>query len=929
MRHPPHSPTQDRRVWPARWLPMMAAILISSGCHRDQAFYRLQADQEANCLVDAKAAAVGIDSTPLRIDIDPQSRMFDPNPADCEPMPPDDPTSHRLMQCVDCKKGSRCWRCLPKTGLVENPNWQRYLPADAEGKVLLDLEAAVEMALLQSPRYQSELEELYLSALDVSFERFRFDAQFFGGSSIFFTADGQDRSGTGNPSSLLEVNPLDDANRLRVERLTATGGELVVGLANSLIWQFAGPDDYTSHTLLDFSIVQPLLRSGGRLRVLERLTISERALLAGVRQMERYRRGFYLNIVTGRSPGSGPSRRGGFFGGSGLEGFSGVGAGGFGSVGSNAFGGTGGGTGVTGGAGAASAGGYLGLLQTAQEIRNQRANVVALNDSAHQLQASYEAGRIDRFQVDLTQQALYNAQSRLLGSEASYQSTLDGFKIDLGLPPSLEIKITDTMLDRMNLLDPKLVEVQQQVTSLLDTLRPLRRMDAREQQPPAPANRLANDGPEDSNLPPNGASNSSAIDRAELPPLLEKLAGLQQKVDARLAEARDDFQALQEALPDRRGNLRRLAKRPEALDAQLDMTAFSARQLDERTERRQMELRALEVKLKKNLDQVGQLSSDQEDSLGTLIDALDELSGNLLELSLTQAGIRLDMITITPVELNSMQALAIASAYRRDWMNARASLVDVWRLIYFNANNLLSGMDIVFSGDLGNVGDNPFQLRDTNGRLRVGLEFDSPMTRLAERNVYRQSLIEYQQARRSYYQFRDGVSRNLRNTLRQIRLNEVNLELRRAAVQVAISQVELTRLRLSEPPKLGETSQFGNTTARDLVQSLGDLLNVQNDLLSVWVNSQMQQLNLEFDLGIMELDPHGLRLASNIPPETYLAGLPAGGTAWCGPTLPQPPGTLELEVPDRQSETEGLTAEPVEPESGPEGIETLPLPEVR
>ena len=45
--------------------------------------------------------------------------------------------------------------------------------------------------------------------------------------------------------------------------------------------------------------------------------------------MDQYRRGFYLNVVTGRDPGQGPSRRGGVFGGSGLEGFSGVGVGGF------------------------------------------------------------------------------------------------------------------------------------------------------------------------------------------------------------------------------------------------------------------------------------------------------------------------------------------------------------------------------------------------------------------------------------------------------------------------------------------------------------------------------------------------------------------------------------------------------------------------
>ena len=116
--------------------------------------------------------------------------MFDPNNPDCPPMPPDDPVSHQLMHCVDCKPGSPCWKHMGKTPFTDNPTWQDYLPRDAEGNVVLDLTGAVQLALLESPNYQEQLETLYLSGLDVTFERFRFDTQFFGGSSIFFTADG-------------------------------------------------------------------------------------------------------------------------------------------------------------------------------------------------------------------------------------------------------------------------------------------------------------------------------------------------------------------------------------------------------------------------------------------------------------------------------------------------------------------------------------------------------------------------------------------------------------------------------------------------------------------------------------------------------------------------------------------------------------------
>jgi len=865
---------------------LIVAMLLANGCSKP--FYRKQADADAYCLTDQKAAVVGSDPLEFRIEVDPRSRMYDPNNPDVEPQPPDDPASHRYMECVDCKKGSKCWKCLPRTSYVDNPNWQEYLPRDGSGRVLLDLRNAVEVALRDSPEYQSQLEDLYLSALDVSFERFRFDTQFFGGSSVLYTTAGRDVGSRGfqpaSSSSLFVVAPSNPNNRLRAERLTATGGELVTGVANSLVWQFAGPNDYTSTTLMDFSLVQPLLRFGGRTRVLERLTISERSLLANVRQMERYRRGFYLNIATGRDSGGGPSRRGGFFGGSGLEGFAGVGGGGFGNVGNFGFGGgfggfgfnQGVGGGFTGGAGAAGAGGFMGLLQNQQTIRNQRSNVSSLRDSYEQLQASYDAGRIDLFQVDLARQALYNAQSQLLTAEAGYETTLDNFKVTLGLPPELDVRIQDPMLERFNLLDPQLERVQERVTDALVGLRELRQRVQDEANP----------------LDPKSPEFEQRFAR-----WLDECMALESLANERLDAVEADMKAVEAALPMRREYLKDLAGREEVQQAQIDPRLFSVEELDRRVAKRREEYEMLKKNLAAiwgELDKLEQEGAvDTETLLPVVIDSMADLSGRLLELSLVQAAARLDAIAFPPVELTDEEALLIASAYRRDWQNARAALVDSWRLIYFNANALLSDLNFLFSGDIGNVGDNPFRIRDTTGRLRVGLQWDPPMTRLAERNIYRQSLIEYQQARRSYYQFRDRVSQSLRANLRQTRLNEINFELRRAAVLVAISQVDLTQLRLSQPPQVGVETQFGDTTARDLVQSLSDLLNVQNDFLSVWVNYEVQRQALDFDLGIMELDAAGVRREHEAPLTAYIAGAEAIRAQLCSssdiiPTLATP-----------------------------------------
>ncbi len=161
-----------------------------------------------------------------------------------------------------------------------------------------------------------------------------------------------------------------------------------------------------------------------------------------------------------------------------------------------------------------------------------------------------------------------------------------------------------------------------------------------------------------------------------------------------------------------------------------------------------------------------------------------------------------------------------------------------------------------------------------------------PLTRLAERNTYREAQIIYQQARRAYYRFGDGVMASLRDIIRRLRVNEMNFELRRAGVEVAISQVELTRLRLQEPPKPTEQSSFGATTARDLVSALNDLLNVQNDFLAVYVSQEVLRRLLDLDMGTLQLDANGMWM----DPQPVTAGTPSLETL--------PPPVEELPAPE-------------------------------
>jgi hypothetical protein len=260
-------------------------------------------------------------------------------------------------------------------------------------------------------------------------------------------------------------------------------------------------------------------------------------------------------------------------------------------------------------------------------------------------------------------------------------------------------------------------------------------------------------------------------------------------------------------------------------------------------------------------------------------------------------------VALAQVDLHPDAGVEIARVNRLDWMNARAALVDSWRLIQFNADALKSGLDVVFSGDISNSPDHAFRLDPATGRVRVGLAFDAPLTRLAERNSYRQALIEYQQARRSYYRYEDSVVRSLREILRTIDANQANFEIRRNAVRVADLQIELNDAIRRTLDATGQPA--GPTAARDAVSALTDLLNAQNDFLSVWISYEVLRRALDFDLGTLRLDADGVWMDPGpITPQQGYPGIRDGGDGWPGKmVLPEVPPELTgtpVPAPERQ-----------------------------
>lgn len=862
---------------------LLAGIGLLSGCNR--AYYRNQADEETYAIIDQKAACTN-DGSVQRLPVDPRSRMFDPFNPDRPPMPEDDPIAHHYMEIIDKKKHYPLWDVNGRTNTAENPVWWQYLPLDERGVMVLDAETAVQLALLHNPTYQSEVETLYLSAIDVSSERFLFDTQFFAGSSIDWSTTGPKRPGNaGESRSNLAVGPFSRGRRpMAIQKRFATGADLVIGMANTITWQLSGPDTQTASTLLDFSFVQPLLKAGGRDVVLERLTLAERTLLYNVRAFERYKRGFYCQVMIGRNAEAGPTRRGGLFGGAGLEGFTGLG-GGFGRVGNT----TGAGTGFAATANVPRAGGFFGLLQNQLEIRNAEENIARLRDNLLRFEdtlreqlttvpATQDTIPSQQLQVAQARQALISAQANLLQTRANYEQSLDTFKVLLGLPPYICTEIRDPFLSQFELISNSLKQRRDDVARVRDAIG----------QNNSQLLALSKTGRDDATgesyreikMSPDVVAEIRGIDGK-----IDQIIDLRRKIlDNDIPEIASDITKLAKVKDQRKQQLAAMKKRyyeeREMICAllptgTLDPGLFDTTELDTLPETLDADLKRLTKKIEGYREKVDELDKQVDlliqENLGTprqtfaeirdraILRGQDILAGfaeDVLALQVLQARARTEAVILPEVNLSARDAVEIARYNRVDWANTRAGLVDSWRAIEIVADDLESSLDVVFSGDVVNVNDNPLSLRGNAGRLRAGLQWDAPITRLQERNRYRQALIEYQQAKRSYYQFEDGIWNTLRTELRGIHQNQLNFELQRYAVRMAASQITLTEDIRQIREALSQAS--GPTAARDSVSALSDLLNAQNTFQGVWVFYELLRRNLDMDLGTMQLDAGGM-----------------------------------------------------------------------
>jgi hypothetical protein len=282
-----------------------------------------------------------------------------------------------------------------------------------ETKQTLTLPEALRIAVENSREYQLRKENLYLSALALSGERFAYVPQFFARTDVIASR---------NPGEDPSVNI---GTELGVAQALKSGGQVGINLMNDILRFYTGGRRDSALSTIALSLSQPLLRGAGARVAAENLTQAERDVIYDIRSFSYYQDGF-LSV-----------------------------------------GGAGGGGG--GGAPAGIVRRYLELMKQQDTVKNQYNNFlsrVALRERAEALAVD----RLAPFQADQAVQEELTARNTYILEVERYRTALDEFKITLGLPPGYDIRLDETVLaelEAVGLLPVPLAE-EQSITLALE-----------------------------------------------------------------------------------------------------------------------------------------------------------------------------------------------------------------------------------------------------------------------------------------------------------------------------------------------------------------------------------------------------------------------------------------------------------------------------
>ena len=767
---------------------------LTAGCSRS--WHRQRADERAYQLIESREIDPLWRIPSRTVEARPESRMADLNCADCGPKPLDDEAASQFTRQPNAVENGPYYDAIPTDPELDKRHWVQHLPRNEDGKVLLSEQTVVEIALLHSRDFQTQVEGLYLSGLGLSSERFEFQTQWFGGSNAGFAA------ASDAPNA---IRTLTESNSVGFVQALAAGGEFTTSLANMFVWELGSNQFNMANGDLILGLTQPLLRGAFQHVRLNPLTLAERSLLYDVRDFARFRRAFYqttitsyLNLLTQVQAKRNQERN-------------------------------------------------LESLEVSLDEANERlARGLVSQFQYDQVFQEFQSGRIGLL---ATEQALDNAFD-----DFKFQLGLPAW-IEIELDESLlePFELSDPALVALQEDTQKLY---QELTQVLPPEVPERKMLVDVHQQMLKLQQQAIDMlpqiTEDvetwqKRLDELSADEIDEDDRVDV---------VQQKRVARqvgmlVKELKVDLDA--DLVIAKKWDVDDPVANRKLSDLFFTVDDYLAegRAKDLEEEGRKLDGDDSVEDDKKKMTEDERLIASWTQLTRMLGRRLRERSANMF---VVQTQTRLFFIDVKRTSIQQSAAVEYALRNRLDLKNEVGQMTDAFRNLEVAADQLESDLNVSLGANIATDNDNAFRFDSDANSYTVGVDFDGPLNRFNEGIGYRTSQIGFQASRRQVMATEDLITNQIRADLRALRISRLNFQIGRQQLIAAIRQVDVAQSSLRSAT---EDNAADSSPTRDLLDALSGLLSAKNGLIENRIGHEIARINLFVDLELLYLDDQG------------------------------------------------------------------------
>ena len=207
-----------------------------------------------------------------------------------------------------------------------------------------------------------------------------------------------------------------------------------------------------------------------------------------------------------------------------------------------------------------------------------------------------------------------------------------------------------------------------------------------------------------------------------------------------------------------------------------------------------------------------------------------------------------------PLEMEESSVIRLALDNRFDLRVTEGKVYDAQRAVVVAADAL--GAELTFFGSAASGARRTIttadlddaQFRADKAKYSALVTLDLPFERTEERNIYRNSFINLERAVRNVQILEDKIKLSVLNQLRDLLQSRESLYIQAKAVFVAERRVKSANMLL----------EAGRVEMRDILDAQDSLLSAQNALTASVVDYRIAELQLQRDMGLLEVDERGL-----------------------------------------------------------------------